>query len=168
MKKEVSERELFENMPVPKAVATLSIPTIISQVVTMIYNLADTFFVGQIGDPPSVHTGSPDQFTGRQLPADRLSGCAVYSGQFPDQLHPSGHGQRYPVGHPHVQPAGTFKHSFTHHHGPDCGPVWHALNVAITSRIPIWMVIIFCPGQKASPRSLNPPNYFLEHIESPD
>ena len=48
---ERSEQYLFEKMPVPKAVATLAIPTIISQVVTMIYNLADTFFVGQIGDP---------------------------------------------------------------------------------------------------------------------
>ncbi|HIT98641.1 MAG TPA: MATE family efflux transporter, partial [Candidatus Copromorpha excrementavium] len=38
-------------MPVPKAVATLAIPTVISQAVTMIYNLADTFFIGQIGDP---------------------------------------------------------------------------------------------------------------------
>ena len=42
---EQSEKYLFEEMPVPKAVATLAIPTIISQVVTMIYNLADTFFV---------------------------------------------------------------------------------------------------------------------------
>ena len=48
---EKSERYLFEEMPVGRAVATLSIPTIISQVVTMIYNLADTFFIGQIGDP---------------------------------------------------------------------------------------------------------------------
>ena len=46
-----SEKELFESVPVPQAVATLAIPTVISQVVTMIYNLADTFFVGQIGDP---------------------------------------------------------------------------------------------------------------------
>ena len=51
MKKEISEKELFETIPVPRAVATLAIPTIISQVVTMIYNLADTFFVGQIGNP---------------------------------------------------------------------------------------------------------------------
>lgn len=51
MKKEVSEKELFETMPVPRAVAALAIPTIISQVATMIYNLADTFFVGQIGNP---------------------------------------------------------------------------------------------------------------------
>lgn len=49
-----SEKYLFEAMPVARAVATLAIPTIISQVVTMIYNLADTFFIGQIGDPTMV------------------------------------------------------------------------------------------------------------------
>lgn len=49
-----SEQYLFEEMWVPKAVATLAIPTVISQVVTMIYNLADTFFIGQIGDPTMV------------------------------------------------------------------------------------------------------------------
>ena len=51
MRKEISEKELFETIPVPRAGATLAVPTIISQVVTMIYNLADTFFVGQIGNP---------------------------------------------------------------------------------------------------------------------
>ena len=51
MKREISEKELFETTPVPRAVASLAIPTIISQVVTMIYNLADTLFVGQIGNP---------------------------------------------------------------------------------------------------------------------
>ena len=49
--KQYSEKEIFEDLPVPKAVAVLVIPTIISQMVTMIYNLADTFFVGQLGDP---------------------------------------------------------------------------------------------------------------------
>ena len=48
---EQEEKYLFEEMPVPKAVATLAVPTIISQVVTMIYNLADTFFIGQTGEP---------------------------------------------------------------------------------------------------------------------
>ena len=47
----LSEKELFETASVPRAVATLAIPTIISQVVTMIYNLADTFFIAQIGNP---------------------------------------------------------------------------------------------------------------------
>ena len=43
MKKEISEKELFETIPVPLSVSTRAIPTIISQVGTMIYNLADTF-----------------------------------------------------------------------------------------------------------------------------
>ncbi len=51
---ELSERELFERVPVPRAVARLIVPTIISQIVTVIYNLADTFFIGRIGDPAMV------------------------------------------------------------------------------------------------------------------
>ena len=38
-------------MSVPRAVATLATPTIISQIVITIYNLADTFFIGQMKDP---------------------------------------------------------------------------------------------------------------------
>lgn len=48
------EKAVFETMPVPRAVMTLAVPTIISQIVTMIYNLGDTFFVGQIGNPSMV------------------------------------------------------------------------------------------------------------------
>lgn len=51
---QLSEKELFETVPVPKAVARLIISTIISQIVTVIYNLADTFFIGRIGDPAMV------------------------------------------------------------------------------------------------------------------
>lgn len=47
----VKEKELFETMPVHKAVATLAIPSIISQIVSIIYNLADTFYIGQLGNP---------------------------------------------------------------------------------------------------------------------
>ena len=47
-------KEVFENMPVPKALATLAVPTIISQLITMIYNLADTFFIGRTNDPYKV------------------------------------------------------------------------------------------------------------------
>ena len=43
--------ELFTTMPVGKAVAKLVVPTVISQIVVILYSLADTFFVGQIGDP---------------------------------------------------------------------------------------------------------------------
>jgi len=48
------KKELFETMPVPKALATLAIPTIISQLISMIYNLADTFFIGITNDPYKV------------------------------------------------------------------------------------------------------------------
>lgn len=46
--------ELFENLPVSKAVITLVIPTVISQIITVIYNMADTFFIGQMNDPDQV------------------------------------------------------------------------------------------------------------------
>lgn len=42
---------LFEQAPIPKAVMTLGIPTVISSLVMVIYNLADTYFVGMINDP---------------------------------------------------------------------------------------------------------------------
>ena len=43
--------ELFETMPIPQAVARLSIPTVLSTLVMVLYNLADTYFVGRINDP---------------------------------------------------------------------------------------------------------------------
>ncbi len=46
--------ELFASMPVSKAVITLVIPTVISQIITVIYNMADTFFIGQMNDPDQV------------------------------------------------------------------------------------------------------------------
>ena len=42
---------LFERMPVPGAVMQLSLPIVISSLVTILYNLADTFFVGMLNDP---------------------------------------------------------------------------------------------------------------------
>lgn len=43
--------QLFEQTPIPKAVMTLAVPTIISSLVMVIYNLADTYFVGILNDP---------------------------------------------------------------------------------------------------------------------
>ncbi len=42
---------LFESVPIPKAVVTLCVPTIISSLVMVLYNLADTYFVGILNDP---------------------------------------------------------------------------------------------------------------------
>lgn len=39
--------EIFEKAPVPKAVLTNVIPSIISMLMVLVYNLADTFFIGQ-------------------------------------------------------------------------------------------------------------------------
>lgn len=47
----MEKSELFENAPVPRAVAVLSIPTIFSSLTMLIYNLADTFFVGMLNQP---------------------------------------------------------------------------------------------------------------------
>lgn len=43
--------ELFETAPVSRAVLTMAIPTIISSLVTVLYNLADTYFVGMLNNP---------------------------------------------------------------------------------------------------------------------
>ena len=45
--------EKFRKMttePVEKLILRLAIPTIISMLVTTFYNMADTYFVGKIGD----------------------------------------------------------------------------------------------------------------------
>ena len=47
-------RELFEKTPVVKALMSLAVPTIASQLVSMIYNLADTFFIGMTNDDSKI------------------------------------------------------------------------------------------------------------------
>ena len=42
---------LFENAPVAKAVLLLSAPTVASCLVSILYSLADTYFVGMLNDP---------------------------------------------------------------------------------------------------------------------
>lgn len=49
-----SNRDLFEKASVPKAVALMAIPTIVTMLVVVIYNMADTFFIGQTGDAMQV------------------------------------------------------------------------------------------------------------------
>ncbi len=41
---------LFEEMPIHKAVLYFTVPTVMSQIITVIYNIADTFFIGQLND----------------------------------------------------------------------------------------------------------------------
>ena len=47
---ENDKQYLFASMPVPKALATMAIPTIISQLINLIYNIVDAFFIGRTGN----------------------------------------------------------------------------------------------------------------------
>lgn len=46
--------KVFSDYPIPKAVAMLAVPSMLGMLINIIYNLADTFFVGQTGDPNQV------------------------------------------------------------------------------------------------------------------
>lgn len=47
-------QDVFRGLSAPRAIAKFAIPTILSQLVTLLYNLADTFFVGHTNDPSQV------------------------------------------------------------------------------------------------------------------
>lgn len=49
--KQLDKEELFERMPVAKAIFKLTIPMMISSIISIVYNLSDTYFVGMINDP---------------------------------------------------------------------------------------------------------------------
>jgi putative MATE family efflux protein len=44
-------QQIFRDAPVPKAVLANAIPSIVSMLMVLVYNLADTFFIGQTKDP---------------------------------------------------------------------------------------------------------------------
>ena len=47
MRKQLTSEEIFRTMTVPQAVRTMALPSVMSQLIVLIYNLADTFFIGQ-------------------------------------------------------------------------------------------------------------------------
>lgn len=46
--------KVFEEYTIPKAVMTMALPSMLSMLINIVYNLADTFFVGQTGDSNQV------------------------------------------------------------------------------------------------------------------
>ncbi len=58
MKKNQNRREYLTRTPVPRLILSLSVPTIISMMVTAIYNTADTFFVARVSSDPAVNTAA--------------------------------------------------------------------------------------------------------------
>ena len=57
MKKYKTQYEMMTQEPVPRLILKLGIPTMISMFVTTIYNMADSYFVGQISTSASGATG---------------------------------------------------------------------------------------------------------------
>ena len=47
----VDRKEIFEILPVPRAVKEMALPTIFSQIIVLIYNMADTFYLGRTNNP---------------------------------------------------------------------------------------------------------------------
>ena len=48
-KQTMSQYDKMIETPIPPLICSLAIPTIISMLVTSIYNMADTYFVSQLG-----------------------------------------------------------------------------------------------------------------------
>lgn len=58
MRNTADKTQIFENMSIPAALAKMAIPTIVSQLITLIYNIADTWFIGQTDNPYMVAASS--------------------------------------------------------------------------------------------------------------
>lgn len=43
--------DIFENKPILQALAIMAVPTIVSQLITLVYNIADLWFIGQTDNP---------------------------------------------------------------------------------------------------------------------
>ena len=55
------DNELFEKAPIPKAYFSLAMPVVLSMLVTLVYNMVDTYFIA--------HTGNTDMVAGVSLTA---------------------------------------------------------------------------------------------------
>lgn len=49
MKDRAGQTRVFEQYPIVRAVLALAVPTVVSQIILVIYNMADTFFIGLAG-----------------------------------------------------------------------------------------------------------------------
>ncbi|MCD8329774.1 MAG: MATE family efflux transporter [Lachnospiraceae bacterium] len=51
MNETAENKEIFESMPVSQALRQMALPMVISQLIILIYNMADTFYVGRTNNP---------------------------------------------------------------------------------------------------------------------
>ena len=57
-KRKISQEEIFERLPAASALRVMIVPSVISQLIVLIYNMADTFYVGQTNNPYMVAAAS--------------------------------------------------------------------------------------------------------------
>jgi len=57
-KEKTQTKELFESKPIAYALATMAVPTVISQLITLFYNITDTWFIGRTNNPYMVAASS--------------------------------------------------------------------------------------------------------------
>ncbi|PKN72237.1 MAG: MATE family efflux transporter [Candidatus Cloacimonetes bacterium HGW-Cloacimonetes-3] len=46
-----SRIDILEKLPIPKAIVFLALPSVLSMLINVLYNLTDTFFIGKLNDP---------------------------------------------------------------------------------------------------------------------
>lgn len=54
---QAEKQHMMATAPIPGLIARLSVPTIISMLITSFYNMADTFFVGKLGTSATAAVG---------------------------------------------------------------------------------------------------------------
>lgn len=54
MRDQIKEQALFEHSPIVEAIVRLAFPTVIGQIIMVIYNIADTFYIGLTGSDAMV------------------------------------------------------------------------------------------------------------------
>ena len=54
----ISREDVFQKLPIPTALRVMVVPAIASQLIVLIYNMADTFYVGQTDNPYMVASTS--------------------------------------------------------------------------------------------------------------
>ena len=48
---QTNQEKVFRDLPIPSALRVMILPAVASQLIVLIYNMADTFFVGQTNNP---------------------------------------------------------------------------------------------------------------------
>lgn len=48
---DVNRKQIFESLSVPQAVRAMAMPAIFGQLIVLVYNMADTFFLGKVNNP---------------------------------------------------------------------------------------------------------------------